>query len=45
MSFARHRATQEFGKLKLLHTFKAGEEPGSVKIGITVTEGEVMYEH
>ena len=28
-----------------LVTFTAGEEPGLVKIGITATEGEVMFEH
>jgi len=28
-----------------LVTFTASEEPGLVKIGITATEGEVMYEH
>ena len=28
-----------------LVTFTAGEEPGLVKLGITATEGEVMFEH
>ena len=28
-----------------LVSFTAGEEPGLVKLGITATEGEVMFEH
>ena len=28
-----------------LATFTAGEEPGLIKIGLTATEGELMFEH